>query len=216
MLTGPHLHAHANLWALHRLLPVLDMAALRARTGQGGDLGTVQAWRPGSGVLRGPARDMIGDAVARNAGVPDRVYADRHRAVRETVMWMAVKAAGIPATNSLPDTLVDLIAAVPGLTAAVALNVALWSADEVTKTRALLGTAVPTERELIAAVPCPLCGTPGALAWLLGPPAGLRPIVCTSGGCLCQGPGCLCGTTAPGGLPHIWSAHQALAAGVAA
>jgi hypothetical protein len=155
-------------------------------------------------VVRGDVDQMAAACCQRQIGL------------RETVMWIAVKAARIPATSDLGATLDALIAAVPDLTPTTAHTVALWAADEVAKTRALLGAGLPAERELIPAAPCPACGTPGALAWLLSPPPGLRPIVCTSGLCLCDGPGCFCGTTTPGGLPHIWSAEQALTAGSAA
>lgn len=205
-MTGPqHLHAHANLWSLSAIWPPLAQAAQNAQNAQGVDRGTVQAWRPGSGVHSGRTSDQILDAIVRCETTGSNPYASRLAHAAETIDWVARNTTGYPAPGPV-DTIHGLIDALPQLQPSTALNIALWIGAEDRAIRKLLRER-PDHQEIDGLL-CPYCGTAGFLAIRASAPPALRPVICTAG-CTCDGPRCHCGMgELVEGLPHIWTYDQ--------
>lgn len=209
MTTSPHhLHAHANLWSLRAIWPALAQAAQNAQNAQGVDRGTVQAWRPGSGVHSGRTSDQILDAILRTDDTSDNPYADRLHRSLDTLRW-ATQRLGLPLPHGQHAIIEGLLEALPGLRPPTALDLALWVGAEDRQIRQLLRER--PDHQPISGLRCPYCDTAGALAIRSSAPPLQRPTICTAG-CTCDGRGCPCGMGAPvEGLPHIWT-HDQLAA----
>lgn len=220
-MTAPspqHLHAAANLWSLEAVWPELIRAVHNAQNADGVDLGTVQAWRPGSGRLRGAHGDAVLEAVIRNGGSEGEPYWERAERTAQTVGWVAATVLAQVLPERVVNTvhpnpagvlrmLDDLLAATPTLRPTSALNLALWIGAEDRAVRKLLRE--PADHAPLSGLRCPYCDTAGSLAmrssarWLSD-----RPVICTAG-CTCDGPGCPCGMSAGvEGLPHIWTQEQ--------
>lgn len=209
MTTYPQrLHALANLWSLRAIWPHLAQAAHNAQNAQGVDRGTVQAWRPGSGVHSGRTGDQILDAILRNDDANTNPYADRLQRATQTVLWLAAKLLP-PDVPNVAEALRELTAAVDDLRPAQAIDLALWTGAEDRAIRQLLRER--PDHEPLSGLRCPYCDTAGALAIRSSPPPLERPTICTAG-CTCDGEGCPCGMDNPTeGVPHIWT-HDQLAA----
>lgn len=208
-MIGPqHLHAYANLWSLHAIWPQLAQAARNATEAADPDRGTVQAWRPGSGVHSGRTSDQILDAIVRNDDIPANPYADRLDRGLATLFWVT-KRLGLPLPHHQDAIVETLLEALPDLRPAAALDLALWVGAEDRAIRNLLRE--PTDHQPLSGLRCPYCDKAGTLALRSSPPPLQRPTICTAG-CTCDGTGCTCGMAATvEGLPHIWT-HDQLAA----
>jgi hypothetical protein len=201
-MTPQHLHATAALWSLRAVWPLLAQAAQRASGALGDDLGTVQAWRPGSGVHSGPAGDQILDAILRSGGSGANPYAERLARSGETIEWLSRHLVP-PSPATLGEALRELTAAVPTLRPGTAMNLALHIGIEDRAVRRLLGER--DDRREVPELRCPHCRTAGSLALRVSAPREHRTVVCTAG-CACDGPGCGCGmATEVRDVAHIWT-----------
>lgn len=200
-MTPQHLHAIANLWSLSAVWPKILKAAQRAAGASGADRGTLQAWRPGSGVHTGRTGDQILDAILRNTESDADPYAERRDRTAATIAWLADQVVP-PAAASTLEALSELRAGVTDLRPNTALQIAMHIGAEDRAIRRLL--AEPDDQAPLAGVFCPACRTPGSLA-IRGSnpnPAG-RAIVCNAFACT------------RGGIPSIWDQAE-LAATMAA
>ncbi|GAA2566195.1 hypothetical protein GCM10010435_44210 [Winogradskya consettensis] len=199
-MIGPqHLHSMANLRSLAAVWPLLAQAAQAATGALGDDRGTVQAWRPGSGVHSGRTGHDLIDAIIRNGASGANPYAERLDRSAETIVWLASHVAP-PAAATARDALRQMLGAVPGLRASTALNLAMHIGVEDRAVRRLL--AEPTDHVLIPAFTCPRCGDVGVLALRASAPdLADRPVVCTAPACRDQD-----------GVPSIWTQGQLAAA----
>ncbi len=200
-MTPQHLHAIANLWSLTRIWPSLRRAAQIAAAGSGEDRGTVQAWRPGSGVHGGRTGDQILDAILRETTPDANPYQERADRTLATMIWVT-ESLRLP-VPLYDDVIPALIEATPTLRPASALNVALWAGQEDRAIRKLLREH--DDQAPLPGVVCPACRTPGTLA-LRGsnPVAADRPIVCAAIACTRDQ------------IPSIWSQAELAATMVAA
>ena len=200
-MTPQHLHAVANLWSLSGVWPNLLRASEETQESPGGDLGTVQAWRPGSGVHGGGTNDQILEAVLRNGVGRDNPYAPRVEKTRSTITWLAEHLdLPVVATAPVDEYLAQFRTAVPQLRPATALELAMWIGEQDRAVRKLLERG--DDHDLIPATRCPRCDTAGSLAIRTSnPDPHLRPIICTQRAC-----------HMPGGIPSIWTRHQLMEA----
>jgi hypothetical protein len=206
-VTHPHqLHARAALWSMHATWPKLQAAqrAAAAADRADGDRGTLQAWRPGSGIHSAQHGDALLDAVIRfdHPGAVNP-YAVRAQRAGETLQWIMRTLLGFPAR----DPLIAIQALLPlHLDPAAARNIAAWIEDEDRAARRLLGER--TDHRAVPELACPHCSTVGALALRVSAPRDQRVAVCTAG-CTCDGPGCGCGMgTEVQGVAHIWTTTE--------
>jgi hypothetical protein len=209
-VTHPHhLHARAAAWSLKAALDRLAAASAaqdRANAANG-DLGTLQAWRPGSGGHSSGHGDVLLDAVIRHAGTPANPYADRARHTAETIAWVA-KATLRDRYRTDLGPLEQLRGELPGMRPATAAHLRRWLDDEDTAVRRLLGE--PDDHELLPRLACPACDTAGALALRTSAPVQERVVVCTQQVCVCLGSACRCGMGRQvAGAQHAWSIHEA-------
>jgi hypothetical protein len=179
-------------------------AAADRAAAQNGDLGTLQAWRPGSGVHGSGSGDVLLGAVIRHQG-PGGVnpYAAVAASVTDTVGWLAQTVlASVPASTEA--AIVQLLDAT--LSPPAAAHIARWVDDADRKARRAL--VVGDDRRLVPVLGCPHCNSTGSLAVRTSAPPPARTIVCTAG-CTCDGPGCGCGMpTEEQGVAHIWTPAQ--------
>lgn len=196
-MTPHHLHAVANLWSLNRVWPSLLSASRRAAQASGDDRGTVQAWRPGSGVHSSRTGDQILDAILRGTGFDANPYLERRERTHATLLWLAelIRVPVLP----YDDAIAALLEVAPRLRPGPALSVAMWIGQEDRAIRRLLGE--PDDLAPLAGVFCPACRTPGSLA-LRGSNrvAGDRPVVCSAISCTRDQ------------VPSIWSQAELAAA----
>jgi hypothetical protein len=180
-MTPQHLHAIANLWSLAKIWPSLASASQRADRASGDDRGTVQAWRPGSGVHSGRTGDQILDAILRGTGTGANPYLERLERSAATIAWLAAKVVP-PTAASTPDAIREMLAGVTDLRPNAALQLAMHIGAEDRAIRRLLSE--PDDQAPLPRVVCPACRTPGSLA-LRGsnPVAADRPIVCGAFSC---------------------------------
>jgi hypothetical protein len=206
-MTHPHqLHALGALWSLLDAWPKLlaaQRAAAAAEQGDG-DRGTLQAWRPGSGVHGAEHGDSLLDAVIRYDG-PGAVnpYAERAMRTAETLKWITLSLLGVPVPDAAAALrlLLDL-----ELKPGYARNVAAWVDEQDRAVRRLLGER--DDRRAVPELPCPHCGTAGALALRVSAPREHRTVVCAAG-CTCDGLYCGCGMgTEVQGVAHIWTTTE--------
>lgn len=208
-MTSPHhLHARAALWSLTDAWPRLltAEAASAAAEADSGDLGTLQAWRPGSGVHGAQSGDALLDAVIRHSS-PGALnpYAERRRRTEETLIWVAQTVIG-ETVRAGADALARLLRHLPRTLQDAALHLGRWVDEQDQAVRRALGDG--DDRQGVPVVACPHCGTKAALAARTSAPPPERVVVCTAG-CTCAGPGCGCGMGIEIlGARHIWSTAE--------
>lgn len=198
------LHARAALWSLRAVWPKLEAAQIAAETAQWefGDLGTVQAWRPGSGVHGGPHGDALLDAVIRHNSPGANPYTDRLNLSSQTLEWISDLL--VLGSFLRPAEIIDLLIDLPALAPRTAGYLAAWIDEQDRLIRKVLGE--PDDYLLIPGIACPACDTAGSLAIRTSVPhIEKRVIICTSG-CTCSGPGCACRMTIQdASVSHIWT-----------
>ncbi len=193
-MTPHQLHAQANLIALKAVWGPLLRAARRAAGAAGDDRGTVQAWRPGSGVHGGRTGDQILEAILRNSASAANPYQERAERTRGTLDWLAEKLE-VPVLP-FDDVIAALIEIVHLLRPGTALELAMWAGAEDRAIRQLLRE--PEDRARLAGINCPRCDTGGSLTIRTANPSVLdRPIICEARGC-----------TIDGVVPSIWTRDQ--------
>jgi len=205
------LHARAALWSLTRALQLLTVAAHAHAQAQAdsADLGTLQAWRPGTGGRSSGHGDALLEAVVQHSTGRTSPYADRHARTVETARWVARSILRDRHVEGV-DPLVQLRQAVPAMTALAADSMRRWIEDEDSAVRRLLGE--PDDRQPVAAIACPGCDTAGSLALRTSAPERERVVVCTTQTCACLGSGCPCGMgRQDAGAQHVWTIHEARA-----
>ncbi len=195
-MTPHHLHAIANLWSLIAAWPNLLSGSHTLREADDADRGTLQAWRPGSGVQGGGQGDQILDAILRTGGRGFDAYEQRMQHTRGTLMWLAERL-DLPIPFRLPtdEVLRAFLTAVPTLRPAVALDLAMHIGDEDRRTRTLLGLG--HDGVLLEKIRCPHCDTSGSLAIRTSNPTHAQRIVV-----------CSLRTCTRGAIPSIWSRDQ--------
>lgn len=204
-MTHPHqLHARAGLWSLRTALTRLHHAQAAADRAEAtnGDRGTLQAWRPGTGIrTTNDHGDTLLDAVIRHAGSTNP-YRDRALRTQQTLDWL-VREALADLFQPRVDLLEQLLTHLPDMRPATAAHLARWVDEEDKAVRRLLGEH--DDRRLQPVIPCPACRAAGVLALRTSAPADQQVIVCTNE-CVCAGPGCGCrmGVEAEG-APHVWT-----------
>ncbi len=198
------LHARAALWSLSRALQSLTVAAHARHQADAAwdDLGTLQAWQPGTGGSGGHA-DPVPTAVLDHIGPGGtNPYASRHRWTMETATWAARQLLATRYAEG-GDPLVQLRQHLPAMTPPAADAMRRWIEDEDTAVRRLLGER--DDRQLLPGVPCPACDSAGALALRSSAPEAERVVVCTQL-CPCIGQACPCGMgVRAAGAAHVWT-----------
>ncbi len=193
-MTPHQLHAQANLIALKAVWGPLLRAARRAAGASGDDRGTVQAWRPGSGVHSGRTGDQILDAILRETEISENPYQARADRTHETMLWLAKKLE-VP-VMPYDDAIGALVEVVHLLRPATALELAMWAGAEDRAIRQLLRE--PADRARLAGINCPRCDTAGTLVIRTANPSVLdRPVICEAPGCSLDGV-----------VPSIWTRDQ--------
>jgi hypothetical protein len=193
------LGALASLEVARRLL--VD-AAGRAASADQDDRGTLQAWRPGSGIHSSGHADLLDRILAGQQTVANP-YAVRLSQVHETLVWLA----GELFHRVEVDPLAQLQTAVPALTPQAASRVELWVTEQDQAARQLL--AEPADRQLWPAVECPACFRAGVLAIRTSTRMAGRTVECTVTTCRCAGTGCPCGMGVQVlGHRHLWTLEQ--------
>lgn len=203
-----HLHAQAAIWSLLAAWPLLIQAVYNESKSDRADLGTIQAWRPGSGRLSGQRGDPVLDAIMRHAGPGHDLYGERVVRSAQTIVWIAAKVmpAALPARAvhavhgnpaSVLQLLHDLADALPRLRPAAAIELAMWVGQEDRAVRGRLGEAedhlpMPTLR-------CPRCDRRTLAIRGSAPRLLDRLVVCT--------PSCM-----DQDVPSIWTQEQLAAA----
>lgn len=205
-----HLHALAACWSLRAAWPRL-LAAQQAATAAAAadqDRGTLQAWRPGSGVHSGTSGDALLDAVIRHADAGTRnLYSDRVRLTQDTLTWAASAVLGPTFSADTGGILDQLMSKLPTLTPTVAQNLTLWIDEQDRAIRHVLRD--PDDRRLLPGIDCPACGASGSLALRQSAPLVDQVVVCTQAPCVCAGPDCRCGMgITHTDVHHIWTRTQ--------
>lgn len=195
-----HLHATAALWSLTRALQQLTVAAhAHDQAAADADLGTLQAWRPGTAGHGSGHGDTLLEAITRHTGRNE--YRERFARTMDTAAWIAQKLLGDG------DPLVRLRYAVPTMTPLAADNTRRWIQDEDTAVRRLLGE--PDDHQPLPGVACPACDQRTLHLRTSAPPAE-QVIECAGRLCVCIGQKCGCGMTVPAaGVGHIWPFRDA-------
>jgi len=201
-----HLHALAALASLDVALVLLRNAQIAeaSETAASGDFGTLQAWRPGTGIrVAREHGDVLLDAVIRHVSALVGPYAERGQRTDDTIRWLTAAALG-DAHRHDQDPLDQLREHLPAMTPSTAASLARWVDEQDQAVRRLLGE--PDDHQLWPGVACPSCDTAGALALRMSGPAEDRVVVCTVVRCLCTGEGCGCRMPVKAsGWRHIWT-----------
>lgn len=193
-MTPQHLHATANLWSLTAIWPSLLSASTRSSGATGEDRGTLQAWRPSSGVQGGRTGDQILEAILRSSGSDANPYLERAERTAATVTWLAAQVVP-PAAASTGEALREMLAGLTDLRPSTALNLAMHIGAEDRAVRKLLGE--PDDLAPIPGVACPRCDSRTLAIRTSNPDRRQRPIVCAQPACQMAD-----------AIPSIWTSTQ--------